>query len=156
MTLPPANSNQNVAPASFTSSPWLNLWRRIWPWLVLGLGVAATAWSYFAHGILFQLLRGDLDAAAKVALLQEFFRSYGAWAPLLYVGFVTIEVVVAPIPGLILYAPGGMIFGPLVGGALALVGNTLGAGLAATIARRLGAAESIGVWPMILGNVCTR
>ncbi|MBN8628810.1 MAG: TVP38/TMEM64 family protein [Planctomycetes bacterium] len=141
MNLPPADSNATLPPATILSSPVVRLWRRLWPWLVLGLGIAAMTWSYASGGILHEMLRGDLGAAEKVELLQEFFRSAGVWAPLLYVGFVTIEVVVAPIPGLILYAPGGMIFGPLVGGALALVGNTLGAGLAATIARRLGAAK---------------
>lgn len=108
---------------------------------MLAAGIAALGWSWAAEGVVYDLLRNDLDAAAKIARLQEFFRSYGVWAPALYVGFVTIEVVVAPIPGLMLYAPGGLIFGPIAGGALALLGNTLGAGLAATIARRLGAAR---------------
>jgi len=45
--------------------------------------------------------------------------------------------VVAPIPGLALYAPGGMIFGGFWGGLLALVGNVLGAGIATAIANSL-------------------
>jgi uncharacterized membrane protein YdjX (TVP38/TMEM64 family) len=109
--------------------------------MALAFALGAAAWSWASGGILYELLRTDLDAAAKIVRLQEFFRACGAWAPLVYAAFVTVEVVVAPIPGLMLYAPGGMIFGPIVGGALALAGNTLGAGLACTLAKRLGAAR---------------
>lgn len=115
--------------------------RAAWPWAVLGVALGAAAWSWASGGILHELLRTDLDAAAKIVRLQEFFRACGVWAPLVYTAFVAVEVVVAPIPGLMLYAPGGMVFGPIVGGALALAGNTLGSGLACTLAKRLGAAR---------------
>ena len=115
--------------------------RAAWPGMVLGVALGAAAWSWASGGILHELLRTDLDAAAKIVRLQEFFRACGVWAPLVYTAFVAVEVVVAPIPGLMLYAPGGMVFGPIVGGALALAGNTLGAGLACTLAKRLGAAR---------------
>ena len=115
--------------------------RAAWPWVVLVVGLSAALWSWASGGILYELLRTDLDAAEKIVRLQEFFRACGAWAPFVYTAFVTVEVVVAPIPGLMLYAPGGMVFGPIVGGALALTGNTLGAGLACTLAKRLGAAR---------------
>jgi uncharacterized membrane protein YdjX (TVP38/TMEM64 family) len=39
-----------------------------------------------------------------------------------------------------LYAPGGLIFGPWLGGALALAGNVIGAGIACSLTR------SLGVW----------
>ena len=71
-------------------------------------------------------------------MIQEYFDSFGVIAPLVYVGIVTIEVVVAPIPGLMLYAPGGMIFGGFLGGLLSLLGNTLGAGIACQLIRVLG------------------
>ncbi|MBA4018465.1 MAG: hypothetical protein C0483_14960 [Pirellula sp.] len=112
-----------------------------WPWLIVVGALGAAGWSWASGGIFYELLRTDLEAAVKIERLQEFFRACGAWAPLVYLGFVTIEVVVAPIPGLMLYAPGGMVFGPIAGGALALAGNTLGAGLACTLAKRLGAAR---------------
>jgi uncharacterized membrane protein YdjX (TVP38/TMEM64 family) len=73
-----------------------------------------------------------------VQLLQRFFRNFGPGAPAAYVAFVTIEVVVAPIPGLLLYAPGGLIFGAIPGGLLALAGNVLGAGISCGLARYLG------------------
>jgi hypothetical protein len=61
----------------------------------------------------------------RVRILQDYFRGFGAGAPIAYLLFVTVEVVVAPIPGLLLYAPGGLIFGAIPGGLLALAGNTL-------------------------------
>jgi uncharacterized membrane protein YdjX (TVP38/TMEM64 family) len=78
------------------------------------------------------------DSEQRVQLLQRFFRNFGPGAPAAYVAFVTIEVVVAPIPGLLLYAPGGLIFGAIPGGLLALAGNVLGAGISCGLARYLG------------------
>ena len=71
-------------------------------------------------------------------MIQDYFRSFGVVAPLVYVGIVTVEVVVAPIPGLMLYAPGGVVFGGFWGGLLSLLGNVLGAGIACTLVRVLG------------------
>ena len=121
---------------------------RVWPWLALGLITSAIIGSWCGEGIVYELLRGDLDSAEKVARLQRFFESFGVIAPLVYTLFVVVEVVVAPIPGIMLYAPGGLIFGPVLGGALSLIGNTLGAGLAATMARRLGA-ERLRRWQSV-------
>lgn len=71
-------------------------------------------------------------------MLKEYFLELGALAPLVYVLFVTIEVVVAPIPGLMLYAPGGIVFGTFLGGTLTLIGNMIGAGIAAYLTRAVG------------------
>jgi|GEM_PF-189894 len=106
-------------------------------WLVLVLFFSTLAWSWWSHGVAYDLVRTDLDAPAKIHLLRAFFASCGPVAPFVYFAMVTIEVVVAPIPGLMLYAPGGVIFGPFVGGALALAGNVVGAGIACLLARSL-------------------
>ena len=92
---------------------------RILPWLVLVLLIVGLAGSWLSEGIVFQLIRSDSTGTERVESLQQFFRKAGNWAPAAYVLFVTIEVIVAPIPGLILYAPGGLIFGPWLGGLLA-------------------------------------
>lgn len=99
--------------------------------------VSLESWSN--KGLIFDLLRTDQAAAWKVERLLEFFESCGALAPIVYVAFVTIEVVVAPIPGVMLYAPGGVVFGGFVGGVLSLTGNVLGAGIACAITRSVGA-----------------
>lgn len=110
-------------------------------WLaVVSLAVFA-AWlfhSYWREGIVFLLLRTDAGAAEKLVLLRDYFAAFGYWGPLVYMLVVTVEVVVAPIPGAMLYAPGGAIFGGFVGGLMALIGNVLGAGLSYLIARALG------------------
>jgi uncharacterized membrane protein YdjX (TVP38/TMEM64 family) len=103
------------------------------------VAIAAFAlWSFAARGIVYGLASGDLSAAEKIKLLQQFFGGLGAAAPLAYVAMVTCEVVLAPLPGAMLYAPGGIIFGGFWGGLLSLTGNVLGAGLACQIMRTLG------------------
>jgi len=75
------------------------------------------------------------SADEKVAALRAFFNRFGVAAPLAYFGFVVLEVVVAPIPGTMLYAPGGVIFGGFWGGLLSLSGNVVGAGIACQLMR---------------------
>jgi len=94
--------------------------------------------SWHSAGIAFDLLRSDQTAAWKVERLQLFFQACGLLAPIVYVAFVMVEVVVAPIPGLMLYAPGGVVFGGFAGGLLSLTGNVLGAGIASGITRTIG------------------
>jgi uncharacterized membrane protein YdjX (TVP38/TMEM64 family) len=103
---------------------------------ILFLAIAVASWQ--AEGVVFDLVRTDQTAAWKVERLQQFFEACGPLAPIVYVAFVTIEVVVAPIPGLMLYAPGGVVFGGFVGGLLSLTGNVIGAGIACSIARTIG------------------
>ncbi|MCX7387696.1 MAG: TVP38/TMEM64 family protein [Planctomycetales bacterium] len=111
---------------------------RVLPWLVLALLMTGVAGSWLSDGIVFQLIRSDITGPERVACLQQFFHEAGNWAPAAYVLCVTIEVIVAPIPGVLLYAPGGLIFGPLAGGLLALIGNMLGAGISCGLTRSLG------------------
>lgn len=106
-------------------------------WLVLAMLAVFSLTSWATDGIVYDLIRSDLRADEKLLRLQESLASLGPLAPLSYLAMVTIEVVVAPIPGLMLYAPGGVIFGAWLGGALALAGNTLGAGVACQLARTL-------------------
>ncbi len=100
--------------------------------------LSATAWSYFRGGLMATMLTPHLSADTKLEVLQEFFLSWGAWAPLAYILFVTAEVVVAPLPGLMLYAPGGIIFGGFLGGFYSLIGNLLGAAIACQVMRLVG------------------
>jgi uncharacterized membrane protein YdjX (TVP38/TMEM64 family) len=106
-----------------------------------------TSWSWQSEGIVFDLARTDQTAAWKVEQLQQFFEACGPLAPIVYVAFVTIEVVVAPIPGLMLYAPGGVVFGGFVGGLLSLIGNVFGAGIACGITRNIGSTWLTRLFP---------
>lgn len=114
---------------------------RVVQWLaaLFFLGTASlVVLSGVQEGVVADLLSGELSAGEKVGRLRAFFESFGAAAPLAYVLFVTVEVVVAPLPGAMLYAPGGLIFGGFWGGLLALLGNVMGAGIACQVMRWLG------------------
>ncbi|GIW82926.1 MAG: TVP38/TMEM64 family protein [Gemmatales bacterium] len=95
--------------------------------------------SYLGDGILAVAFDGTVDAETKVESLREYFHGFGYWAPVVYIALVTFEVFFAPIPGALLYAPGGFLFGGFWGGLLSLIGNTLGAGLACSFVRLFGA-----------------
>ena len=103
----------------------------------LGLVSGWVAWSYWSGGIIGNLMSPDIDAEAKLVALRLSFEAWGPLAPLAYVLFVVVEVVVAPIPGTILYLPGGVIFGGFLGGTLSLIGNIIGAGISCLLIRTL-------------------
>ncbi len=113
--------------------------------ITLGLAAAAI-YSYRHDGIVGVLLRPGASAAQRIERIQQAIQAWGAVAPLAYVVFVMVEVVVAPIPGLMLYAPGGMIFGGFWGGLLSLIGNVLGAGVACRLMRVLGRRRLAWMW----------
>lgn len=95
-------------------------------------------WSWIGGGIVGVLLDRDVPNAAKLEHVRHVFDGFGVLAPVAYVAAVVVEVVVAPLPGLALYAPGGLIFGGFWGGLLSLIGNVIGAGIAFSLARTLG------------------
>ena len=99
------------------------------------LAFAAVLWSYTTGGLVEVLLSRSLSAEAKVQHLRDFFLSFGTAAPAAYVLLTTVEVVIAPLPGILLYAPGGVIFGGFWGGFLSLAGNILGAAIACHLMR---------------------
>ena len=92
-------------------------------------------WSFFTGGLAAAVLSTSVPSEEKVTALRATFDAWGTFAPLLYLLLVIIEVVVAPIPGTLLYLPGGMLFGGFWGGTLSLLGNTIGAGVACQLIR---------------------
>ncbi|MFO0977178.1 MAG: TVP38/TMEM64 family protein [Planctomycetaceae bacterium] len=117
--------------------PW-NRRLDVIPWLLLVIMASWGIASWMNDGIVAEITQPGLSHVERLAIFVDAFRAMGHWAPLAYIGFVCIEVVVAPIPGLMLYAPGGLVFGPVFGGVLATIGNTLGAGLACWLSRSFG------------------
>jgi uncharacterized membrane protein YdjX (TVP38/TMEM64 family) len=99
--------------------------------------IAWVGWSYWTGGIIGILLDTDLASADKIAGMQAFFLDWGVLAPVIYVLIVVVEAVVAPIPGAILYLPGGVIFGGFWGGTLSLIGNIVGGGICCFLMRTL-------------------
>jgi uncharacterized membrane protein YdjX (TVP38/TMEM64 family) len=120
------------------SKPSKTWTRAIVLWGSVGTVILIGVWSYQSGGLCYDLFGAELTADQRIERLRQFFESLGVFAPSAYVMFVTIEVIVAPIPGLMLYAPGGLVFGPWLGGTLAVIGNTLGAGISCLLARSLG------------------
>jgi len=105
--------------------------------ILLGI-IAWSAWSFAQKGVIYRVMQLDAYPAENLAPLREAFAAWGPAAPLAYLGMVTTEVVVAPLPGTMLYAPGGLIFGGFWGGTIALAGNVLGAGIACRLTRSIG------------------
>lgn len=108
---------------------------------MLAAAVAAAAWSWLSGGLIRVLADGASqlgDNQAQLDALRAALDSWGPLAPGVYVLAVVLEVLVAPIPGTLLYAPAGALFGGLLGGTLSLIGNTIGAAIATGIGKALG------------------
>lgn len=104
-------------------------------WLFITILILFFSWifySYFTEGIFYLLATSDTNSVV------EFINSFGFFAIVIFVLLVILEVVLAPIPPLVLYLAGGIIFGAFLGGTLTLVGNVLGAIIAFYVARRYG------------------
>ena len=112
--------------------------KRILLALLLVIVMSGVVWSYRAGGIVNVLLDPAIESSTRLVQTQDYFRSWGPAAPGAYLLVVIVEVIVAPIPGTLLYLPGGLIFGWLVGGTMSLAGNVLGAGIACQITRTIG------------------
>lgn len=95
------------------------------------LAVTVAALVYF-YGPTVYRITSDRDNIE--ALLHE----AGMWAPLVFVVLMAAQVVVAPLPGLVVGLVGGYIFGALRGFLLNLMGFTLGAMIAFGLARYFG------------------
>jgi uncharacterized membrane protein YdjX (TVP38/TMEM64 family) len=124
--------------------------RRYWPLLVVLLLAGWAVWSWVSGGVIAVVVRSASDNDGTIEQLRQLILGTGAWAPVVYVVAVVVEVMVAPIPGAILYAPGGAIFGGFLGGTLSLIGNVIGASLGTWLAARLGSRViGSGDWPRL-------
>jgi len=111
------------------------VWAGVGALVILG---AFAWWSYSADGFVFALVHTTGDGSESLEVLRRYLASWGAFGPIAYLLLVVVEVLVAPFPGTLLYAPGGAIFGGFLGGSISLAGNVIGAGLACVIARFFG------------------
>jgi len=99
------------------------------------------AYSWWTGGMVRLMLdsAGSMgDNEATLESLRQVLARWGPLAPAVYVAAVVVEVLVAPIPGTLLYAPAGALFGGFQGGVLSLIGNTIGAAIACAVGRSLG------------------
>ncbi len=100
------------------------------------MGIAITALViYLIWDIVFQ---GPITSLlSNRDQLVESVRSFGIFAPLLYIIFQVIQTVAAPIPGQIVGSVGGFIFGPW-GVLWTTIGSLIGCFIVFKIARRFG------------------
>lgn len=102
-------------------------WRYALAVLVTLSVVAAGYWAL--QVMVFQLDTKDFD---------QFIGQFGPVAPLVMIGLIAAEVVIAPLPGGWLAIATGYLFGSLLGSTYAYIGNILGATIAFELARALG------------------
>ncbi len=109
--------------------------------VAFALALAIAVWSYMSGGTVRILMDGAAglgDSGQALDALRAALDRWGRLAPVVYVAAVVIEVLVAPVPGTLLYAPAGALFGGLMGGTLSLIGNTLGAAIACGVGSAVG------------------
>lgn len=106
--------------------------------IVLTVLIVGATFSYLTTGFVYVLITGTPDQGPWLERVREAVAGWGRLAPLVYTLVVVVEVVVAPIPGALLYAPGGAVFGGFLGGTLSLVGNVIGAGIACALGGLVG------------------
>jgi uncharacterized membrane protein YdjX (TVP38/TMEM64 family) len=106
--------------------------------LILISLIAGALFSYWTSGFVYVLLTGTPDQGPWLERVRDAVAGWGRLAPLIYTLVVVVEVVVAPIPGALLYAPGGAIFGGFLGGTLSLVGNVIGAAISCALGGWIG------------------
>jgi uncharacterized membrane protein YdjX (TVP38/TMEM64 family) len=79
-----------------------------------------------------------LSFFADRAKVQEFVIRFGPWAPLATILLHVAQVLLAPIPGQVIDAVNGYLFGAVWGAFYSLVGVMAGSSLAMALARRFG------------------
>ena len=126
---------------------WLQ--RRGW-WILSGVVIAGAlaAWRY---GSTFWAVVSDEQA------LEAFIASLGWIGPLALVAINVAQIVVAPIPGYVMQAAAGYLYGPFWGGVWGALGLLIGSMLAMALARifgrplvlRLVSAERLARWERV-------
>lgn len=82
--------------------------------------------------------RGEFGFLFDARRARAFVDGFGVWAPAVFVVLQAAQVVVAPVPGQVLAAVAGYLFGPWWGTLYNMIGITLGSAVAFWLARRFG------------------
>jgi uncharacterized membrane protein YdjX (TVP38/TMEM64 family) len=91
---------------------------------------------------------------ARMDDLRAWILAFGAMAPLVYIGFFSLQILIPPLPGQFMGLMGGYLFGVLLGSLYSIIGLMMGAGLAIWLGRRFGRpllerffnAEQLAAW----------
>lgn len=113
--------------------------RSVWKKIVgySALIVAVSLMLYYYKEIYYGC-RGGLSFCSDREKMNDFIESFGAYAPLAFIGLQVLQVLLAPVPGELTGFIGGYLFGIGPGVVISTIGLTIGSSLAFLIARRLG------------------
>lgn len=94
--------------------------------VLAAMGYLSSLWSFFN------------SAFENRDSLRDYLRTWGAWAPIVFIGIQALQVLVAPIPGELTGAVGGFLFGAPLNILYSSVGLTVGSVLAFLASRIIG------------------
>lgn len=131
--------------------------RLTYRWLVAGMVLISAGLVAWRFGAQIWFLASD-EAALEAAIAQ-----LGWWGPLALIGINVLQILVAPIPGYVVQAAAGYLFGWLWGGIYGAIGLIVGAMLAMLLARTLGqplvermvGAERLARWEKVTFSTST-
>ena len=112
--------------------------RRVWWAGILLASLAAAAW------FLIPTLRvevGDLVemiAAGRVDALGDRLGSYGLWGPIISLGIMVLQGILAPLPAFVVSFANGLALGTFAGWLISLAGHILASSVCFALARALG------------------
>ena len=87
--------------------------------------------------VAWRLQRAGLDLSDP-QVLKHYVHSLGLWGPIVYIGLLTLTVVVSQLPGVPLAVAAGLVWGSLLGGVYTVAGGFLGSLIAYYLGRTLG------------------
>ncbi len=120
-------------------------------WLSWGLLILALSLMLYYYREVYAVCRGTWNFCSSREHMNEFVRSFGVYAPLVFIGVQILQVLFAPVPGELTGFVGGYLFGVGLGFIYSTIGLFAGSLLAFAIARRFGlpfVRRFVGVEPM--------
>jgi uncharacterized membrane protein YdjX (TVP38/TMEM64 family) len=106
------------------------LLKHLWIFLIIAGILSYLIYNYLHNGIIHSLLNSNVNE------VSNYIRGFGILAPLIYIALLVVEIVVAPISGVVFAVIGGALFGTFLGGTLLIAGNFIGSLICFWIARR--------------------
>ena len=77
-------------------------------------------YSYFTQGFIYDIASQNLEQT------RDFIKSFGSFSWLVYILATTLEIIIAPIPSIIITVAGSLIFGSFNATILTIIGSFLG------------------------------
>ena len=107
---------------------------------------SASRWKVLGAAVLVGVVAVALYLAARryapfffnAGELRLWIRSFGVWAPLVFIALQAVQVVAAPIPGQVVAVVAGYLFGAVWGTVYSLTGVMIGSAVAFRLTKRYG------------------